>query len=584
MRRALPWTIALIVMAVATLCGAALAGIQPPPTTNPAPGLKSFTFAIAGDNRGGVPIRQPEVFKRIIRELEILRPALVLGLGDLILGYESEEQMVRAEWDEFVRVVNQTQVPYYPIVGNHDVWDDQSLQIWNELFGPTYFSFDYGNCHFVCLDSNPGVEGKPFPDSQMAWFEQDLANHQDAEHIIALMHVPFWSYDDDRPGWEQEVQPLLVKYGVDLVVGGHTHGYEYDTPAGIPHIVTGGAGAELDANEATGGFYHYLLINVEGPELRVAVIRPGSIEPPNFVIPSDREAFDTIYEDLLPPAVVRVDSKGLEDGAIVLTLRNPLDEVQAGEVQWVVPGANWVIYPQAQEYSLAPGGTTELRFTAALSDPKRANPPPYYTTTAPVHPGKTFAFKRGLGVEKSVVCPRAQTPPTIDGVLEENEWQGAAVLDNFALQNGSASTSAPRVFLSHDDANLYLGTRVSVPPARRDRALILLDNDTDHSVFYQVQLVASGTVKVGRADDVAGTEEYWELPQPGRVSVDEQGWGAEVAIPLAHLGIAPPISGARLRLNAWALCNQDGRYTMAVWAWLPGIEFGETRSGAVDLE
>ncbi len=568
--------------------GWALAGIERPPVGNPAPALTHFTFAVAGDNRGEIPIQQPEVFKRILRELEVLRPRFVLGTGDLILGYEGEEHRIRAEWEEFIRVVNEISVPYYPLVGNHDVWDEQSRRIWDELFGPTYFSFDYGNCHFVCLDSEAGAEGQLFLPEQLQWLERDLASHQDAEHIIVALHVPFWSYEDDSPLWKRDVHPLLVKYGVDFVTGGHTHGYEEDVLDGITYVVSGGAGAQTDANEATGGFHHYLLVNVAGPELTFAMIKPGAIEPPDYVLPSDRPIVEAIEQNLLPSAVVRVGPGGLEQSGITLTFRSPLGQLHAGAVEWVVPGANWVIYPQAREYSLAPGESVDLHFSLALPDPREANPPPYYTTKVPIRPDKVFQFKGRLGAEKHAVCPRTETPPTIDGVASEEEWRGAAVLENFALVRGGPSGWDPRVLLVRDESNLYIGAHLNAPPLlvfrRPDRIIVDLDADPTDSPCVEVQFLCNGTVRAGRVDPVARTQEWWDLTQAGRIVVEENGWGGEVAIPLAGLAFKVPVEGARVAVNAWSYCNQGGRYEQAIWCWLPGAEYGQRRFGVLEFE
>ena len=573
-------------LALTLVIGAwALAGIEKPPTSNPAPGLTHFTFAVAGDNRGEIPIEQPEVFKRILRELDVLQPRFVLGTGDLILGYEADQKMIRTEWAEFIRVVNQMSVPYYPVVGNHDVWDEQSRNLWHELFGPTYFSFDYGNCHFVCLDTEAGVEGQAFAPEQLQWLEQDLASHREAQHKIVALHVPFWSYDEDLPMWKRDVHPILVKYGVDFVTGGHTHGYEENVLDGITYVVSGGAGAQTDANEATGGFHHYLLVNVAGPELTFAMIKPGAIEPPNYVLPSDRPIVEAIETNLLPSAAVRVGPGGLEQSETTLTLKNPFGQPQAGEVRWVVPGANWVIHPQAAKYSLAPDESVDLRFSLALPDAREANPPPYYATKVPIRPDKIFDFKRGLGVEKRAVCPRTETPPAIDGVVGEDEWRGAAVLDNFALIQGGLAPSQPQVLLLHGGSTLYAATRLKwdgPPKGRRlDRVFIDLDNDADDATYYAVHILSSGAIVAGRVDQSPDKEDAWDLAVP--IATGQDGWTAEAAIPLANLGLSAP-GGTVLRLRVFTRCTFGGKWESAVWTWLPGVEYGQSRFGLLELE
>ena len=92
-----------------------------------------------------------------------------------------------------------------------------------------YYSFDYGNIHFVCLNS----ETDPSPDgAMMTWLEADLAAN-DKEWIIAFWHRPPYSRgsansdtDSRQIALRQNAVPLLERYGVDLVLTGHTHAYE----------------------------------------------------------------------------------------------------------------------------------------------------------------------------------------------------------------------------------------------------------------------------------------------------------------------------------------------------------------------
>ncbi len=96
----------------------------------------------------------------------------------------------------------------------------------NEL----YYSFDYGNIHFVCLDSeiSSTVSGSP----QMTWLTADLAANT-KDWLIVFWHSPPYSKgshdSDSRPNLKKmrnDVLPIIESYGVDLVLCGHSHVYE----------------------------------------------------------------------------------------------------------------------------------------------------------------------------------------------------------------------------------------------------------------------------------------------------------------------------------------------------------------------
>ncbi len=97
-----------------------------------------------------------------------------------------------------------------------------------------YFSFDHGNVHFICLDSQ-GSDRSP-TGSMLSWLQADLANTL-SDWIVAFWHHPPYtkgSHDSDDVGdsggrmhdMRENALPILEAGGVDLVLSGHSHCYE----------------------------------------------------------------------------------------------------------------------------------------------------------------------------------------------------------------------------------------------------------------------------------------------------------------------------------------------------------------------
>ena len=199
-----------------------------------------------------------------------------------------------------------TRVPFMPTPGNHDY-----LSVYNLITGadptthdgpyydvvdvPTngeiggvpsgyelYYSFDYGNVHFMSLNSEIGsplnemwdwtgvspfysFDGSPFID----WIHADLQAN-DKPWVVAFIHQPPHTDGSHESGTFYEVFmeavrenicPVLESYGVDLLIAGHSHVYERSYLVngffGLPndfnasqHIVDGSSG-----NPATGESY-----------------------------------------------------------------------------------------------------------------------------------------------------------------------------------------------------------------------------------------------------------------------------------------------------------------------------------------
>src|SRR3989441_6075348 len=93
-----------------------------------------------------------------------------------------------------------------------------------------YYSFNYANIHFVCLDSTD-VDRSP-SGAMLTWLKADLsANTQ--QWLIAYWHHPPYSKGSHDSDSESELQqmrqyanPILESHGVDLVLSGHSHAYE----------------------------------------------------------------------------------------------------------------------------------------------------------------------------------------------------------------------------------------------------------------------------------------------------------------------------------------------------------------------
>jgi 3',5'-cyclic AMP phosphodiesterase CpdA len=101
----------------------------------------------------------------------------------------------------------------------------------------SFYSFDLGNIHFLSLDSY-GLEDKKFMlydtlGRQAQWIKKDLATNNNKGWVIAYWHHPPYTMGSHNSDEESElgeirekVLPILERYGVDLVLCGHSHVYE----------------------------------------------------------------------------------------------------------------------------------------------------------------------------------------------------------------------------------------------------------------------------------------------------------------------------------------------------------------------
>ena len=169
----------------------------------------------------------------------------LIMLGDNAYNSGTDNEYQAAVFDIYPEVLLKT--PLWSTLGNHDGYTadsaTQSGPYYNIFSLPmsaeaggvasgteSYYSFDYGNIHFVCLNSYD--VDRASDSAMLQWLQSDLAVN-DKEWLIAFFHHPPYtkgSHDSDSESRLVEMRenalPLLEAAGVDLVLTGHSHSYE----------------------------------------------------------------------------------------------------------------------------------------------------------------------------------------------------------------------------------------------------------------------------------------------------------------------------------------------------------------------
>ncbi|HYO78260.1 MAG TPA: fibronectin type III domain-containing protein, partial [Thermoanaerobaculia bacterium] len=170
---------------------------------------------------------------------------LWLMLGDNAYDYGTDAEYQLGVFDMYPEMLRSSVL--WPTIGNHDTagsyvyspsipyYDIFTLPTRGEAGGvasgsESYYSFDYGNIHFVCLDSMTSDRSSTGP--MLTWLRNDLASTRQP-WIIAFWHHPPYSkggHDSDvvTPliDMRRNALPILEEAGVDLVLSGHSHSYE----------------------------------------------------------------------------------------------------------------------------------------------------------------------------------------------------------------------------------------------------------------------------------------------------------------------------------------------------------------------
>jgi hypothetical protein len=184
---------------------------------------------------------------------------LLLHAGDI--SYANGWQEI---WDTWGRLTQPLadHLPWMVAVGNHELIDllvpflerfsmpaQQSGATWGNL----YYSWNYGNVHFIALDSESFEYFEWSP--QHVWLKKDLesVDRTKTPWVVAFWHTPWYCSNAAHQwdGWlmRESFEELFYQHKVDLVLQGHVHAYERTHPiykgavqAGAPVFITNGVG------------------------------------------------------------------------------------------------------------------------------------------------------------------------------------------------------------------------------------------------------------------------------------------------------------------------------------------------------
>jgi len=227
----------------------------------------NFTFAVMGDNKGNRSVFEP-LLRDIDRDKEI---AFALDDGDLVDG---------GTVGHYRRFLSQVQenltIPFLTAIGNHDLNNNGSNKNYQDIFGPTYYSFQVGKGYFIVLDA---ITQSGFDKAERQWLEKELQKGQASKARFVFMHVPVFearggTYHKSLPDNDRkDLLDLFRRYKVTRLFASHLHGHFSGVWAGVPYTITGGAGGYLQGKDPEHFFYHYIKVHVSNGKADVMVRR-----------------------------------------------------------------------------------------------------------------------------------------------------------------------------------------------------------------------------------------------------------------------------------------------------------------------
>ena len=328
--------------------------------------IDAFSFIAIGDTQGSewshfkyAKLALDEAFKKLPN------PAFLLHTGDVVdSGYKS------SQWNRYFKALDSygTNVANFVAIGNHDTRTTANSELMdndvkNNFFSfyfnhpdvdtnefvidpaiyaklsdsgkvqvdnlkETVYSYNYGNAHFIVLNTGTYVNtgNETYPDDkhiielQRSWLEKDLEANKDATWKIIVCHEAMYHKNGAKQD-RKYLTDVIEKYGVDLVIEGHSHLYTRSYPMKDGAIVSKTSADVIDKGTGT----VYMTIGATTPdhsELGKSTVEPmykmvyGADDQPAYTIVSVKGnllTFTTRQADGLVIDSFKIRGEGVSD-------------------------------------------------------------------------------------------------------------------------------------------------------------------------------------------------------------------------------------------------------------------------------
>jgi hypothetical protein len=425
-----------------------------------------FDFVVVTDRTGE---HREGVFREAIKKVNLVRPAFVLSVGDLIEGYTEDPDELRAQWDEIADMVSPLAMPFFYAAGNHDMSNAVMSHFWRDRFGPTYYSFVYKDVLFVVLNSElfgmvsdprQSVPGPETQEEQMSWLQAVLEANRDRRYTFVIVHQPLWDRHRQHPDWTKAEEWLGRR--PYLVLAGHTHSYTKHVRHDRRYITlaTTGGGSGLRGIDH-GEFDHFMLISMRNDGPVLANLFLEGVHDENVRTAETRRRLGELERAIRVVSTPPVDSN-FEEGQVRFEVTNSGIEAVRLQASFESMG-NLRIEEGAIDLEIAPGGTRQFAVAVSAAtgsqDLRDADiPRALWRLRGSSEEGRSLMVERDAWLiprARFFVLPAADKI-RLDGDL--GEWGRLSYGSGATQQSGTQASF--RFDVAYDDEYLYLGVDV----------------------------------------------------------------------------------------------------------------------------
>ena len=550
-----------------------------------------FQFVVVTDRTGG---HRPGIFEKGVEKVNLLQPEFVMSVGDMIEGYTTDTLEINRQWDEFTGFVEKLEMPFFYVVGNHDITNPVMEGIWKKRFGPTHYSFVYKDVLFMALNSEDQARGAgkgSISPPQLDWIKRTLDTHHDVKWTFLFMHQPLWVQETDPVNWF-DVEKMLANRKHTVFVG-HRHHYERFERNNSQYymLATTGGGSPLRGPQL-GEFDHFVWVTMtdRGPILANLHL-DGVFDHDVF-----NEELTTFTRTLWASDIIRIEnplyvnSAGFKHDSVRFRINNNFDVPIKVKMS---PAFSWDFKSDIAnpEFTVPPNSVKFVSMDVVARNQKEIESVKAVKVKAEVavqEEGKSeffVPFEFNVAPLRKYELKKAASSIKVDGSL--NEW--ASLPYTLATpEEGS------RFGVTHDSKFIYLGIQVNDTEvingaadatSRQDFVGFALDGQAliksisekgEGGYKNSLYFIASPADKTGKNSigDLGDAEKQLEW----KCIKNKNGYAFEIAIPIEYAKKQQGDNWQNIRLNV-VVQDKDGNSSTRV-LWQPNWSSRDNVAGS----
>jgi hypothetical protein len=156
-------------------------------------------FIMVGDPQVS-NLKELEMLKSVITDMNTTSAALSTEMPVIAISTGDNVFDKHALFDNYKSVISKTDLPFYQVIGNHDLdynerSDELSANSYSAKFGPVYYSYNIGKIHYVVL-KDVFYYGYSYryigyiTENQLSWLEKDMSQVKKGSTVIVSYHIP----------------------------------------------------------------------------------------------------------------------------------------------------------------------------------------------------------------------------------------------------------------------------------------------------------------------------------------------------------------------------------------------------------